>query len=595
MKILIFTSNIVGYKCLQYLLKNFKKDKFDIFITDYDSKFDFYSLIFTNNNANFISASKLNFLIKNKVKYDWILNLWGSKILNKNILNLTKDSLNIHPSYLPYGKGKDPTIWTLKYNYPAGVTLHKISEKIDAGDIIFQTKIKYSHPIKGVTLYDKSIKTSISFFIKKWQLCRLKKFTYKKQFKNNIATKIRRDLFEDELVHFKDTLTLKNFLSLQKPNNFINLDKNLDLKKIILKILRHDFNDDYYSKIVIGKKYFKPTILFYKKINNFKIKNFAKVIFNSKQYFTTLNLDEIKEYKPDKVNYTYIHIGGHKTASTLFQRNLFNKPDFSFVGNDCIDYSNYKESINSLIDHDIGSFDFRVTKKNLISKFSNSNKINIFSCEDIVSSNKLSLVSQRLKIIYPYSKIIFIIRNQIDAIRSLYLSHGSFLKYVPKKFWRNYVSFNDWIEYLFEFSDNSYLKCFEYYKIFETFLKDFKEEDIHILVYEDIIKNPKIFSENFSKILNCDPNLVLNTIQNHSERRSPSYIQHLSHKVLSRNSFTKKIYNLLDKSNIFYGNSYNFKIGNAWKDKIIMHYKLENMKINKIKKLNLKKYNYPMP
>ena len=51
--------------------------------------------------------------------------------------------INLHISYLPYNRGAHPNFWSWVKNTPKGVSIHFISEKIDAGDIIFQRKINF--------------------------------------------------------------------------------------------------------------------------------------------------------------------------------------------------------------------------------------------------------------------------------------------------------------------------------------------------------------------------------------------------------------------------------------------------------------------
>lgn len=53
--------------------------------------------------------------------------------------------VNIHPALLPVGKGPWPQpVTILKGLDESGITLHKLAEKIDCGDIIFQHKIAVS-------------------------------------------------------------------------------------------------------------------------------------------------------------------------------------------------------------------------------------------------------------------------------------------------------------------------------------------------------------------------------------------------------------------------------------------------------------------
>jgi methionyl-tRNA formyltransferase len=54
-------------------------------------------------------------------------------------------AVNIHPSLLPNGRGPWPLPWTILSGEPlAGVTVHEIAPKFDAGDILLQSSIGVS-------------------------------------------------------------------------------------------------------------------------------------------------------------------------------------------------------------------------------------------------------------------------------------------------------------------------------------------------------------------------------------------------------------------------------------------------------------------
>lgn len=83
-------------------------------------------------NKNFVLHHKFNFLISYGYRY----------LIKKNILNLFKESsINLHISYLPFNKGADPNFWSFVENSPKGVTIHKIDEGLDTGEIIVQKKV----------------------------------------------------------------------------------------------------------------------------------------------------------------------------------------------------------------------------------------------------------------------------------------------------------------------------------------------------------------------------------------------------------------------------------------------------------------------
>jgi folate-dependent phosphoribosylglycinamide formyltransferase PurN len=79
-------------------------------------------------------------------KPDLVVSLYFDQILKKPVIQVAKvATLNMHPGLLPRYKGLWPNFWKLhnKEKY-AGVTIHHINEKIDAGDVIAQVKF----PIK---------------------------------------------------------------------------------------------------------------------------------------------------------------------------------------------------------------------------------------------------------------------------------------------------------------------------------------------------------------------------------------------------------------------------------------------------------------
>ena len=63
----------------------------------------------------------------------------------------------MHNSYLPYNRGKNPYFWTFIEEKPYGVTIHKVDEGIDTGEIISQKLIQYDWEDNAGTIYEKSL------------------------------------------------------------------------------------------------------------------------------------------------------------------------------------------------------------------------------------------------------------------------------------------------------------------------------------------------------------------------------------------------------------------------------------------------------
>ena len=67
--------------------------------------------------------------------------LYG-EILRQPVINLFPHGIaNLHPSYLPYGRGAHPNAWALVTGEPAGVTLHLIDSGVDTGPILAQSAV----------------------------------------------------------------------------------------------------------------------------------------------------------------------------------------------------------------------------------------------------------------------------------------------------------------------------------------------------------------------------------------------------------------------------------------------------------------------
>lgn len=63
-------------------------------------------------------------------------------ILPKRILTLpTYGCFNLHPSLLPKLRGPEPLFWVFHEGAHAGVTLHRMAARVDAGDIVAQTPL----------------------------------------------------------------------------------------------------------------------------------------------------------------------------------------------------------------------------------------------------------------------------------------------------------------------------------------------------------------------------------------------------------------------------------------------------------------------
>tara|TARA_E500000178_G_C17005265_1_gene747775 strand:+ start:440 stop:1210 length:771 start_codon:yes stop_codon:yes gene_type:complete len=212
----------VALTILKFLInKNKNKDKYVVVVLDKNKKI-----------LSFLKAKKIKFIANNfkfffenveKNQFDWLLNIWGPKIYKENFLKKFKSNLNLHPSYLPYARGKDPYFWSIYYQYPIGVSIHKMDSKIDHGKIFLRKKINLKFPFTAGEVFNRTLKSVRNEFIKNWDKIRNKRIKPKKiKLKN-------------KLVHKRVDLIKRNFVDL-------NLSKNNIIRKFVLSCLGQDFS-----------------------------------------------------------------------------------------------------------------------------------------------------------------------------------------------------------------------------------------------------------------------------------------------------------------------------------------------------------------
>lgn len=126
-----------------------------------------------------IEANKVPYLVWGKIEStedeisSWIESrriqvgflLWWPEILSPNLLSCPKYGfINLHPSLLPFGRGKHPNFWSIKEGEPFGVSIHLVDKLIDHGPLLFQKQIEVSWLDNGKTTYEKSITEIASLF-----------------------------------------------------------------------------------------------------------------------------------------------------------------------------------------------------------------------------------------------------------------------------------------------------------------------------------------------------------------------------------------------------------------------------------------------
>ena len=163
-KIILFADGFVGEKLVKFLIKDFK-DQISKVVTYKENQIS--KIAKDEKIDTFVFRNNYHLISNLPKKFDVGFLLWWPKIINQEIINLPKEGFyNIHPSLLPFGKGKNPNFWAIRNEEPFGVSIHKVELGIDTGEIVAQKKIFYDWEDNGGSLYKKSQKECIDLFKK---------------------------------------------------------------------------------------------------------------------------------------------------------------------------------------------------------------------------------------------------------------------------------------------------------------------------------------------------------------------------------------------------------------------------------------------
>lgn len=83
------------------------------------------------------------------------LSVHYQKILKPETILKYRKIYNLHPGYLPYGRGYYPMFWALWEDTPAGATIHEVTEGIDEGPVVERVRVKYYKHDTGFSLFQR--------------------------------------------------------------------------------------------------------------------------------------------------------------------------------------------------------------------------------------------------------------------------------------------------------------------------------------------------------------------------------------------------------------------------------------------------------
>jgi len=136
--------------------------------------------IFKKKNNLLKTNKKINtkLIINNKI--DILITSGYPFLIKEEIIKKVNIAINLHISFLPYGKGIMPNLWSFVENFPAGITIHQLDKNFDTGKILIQKKIYFKDKS------NQTLKTTHAYLLAKLEGLFLK--NYRKIFNNKIKS-----------------------------------------------------------------------------------------------------------------------------------------------------------------------------------------------------------------------------------------------------------------------------------------------------------------------------------------------------------------------------------------------------------------------
>lgn len=178
MKMAFATCVQLGLSCIEEIYRT--GGKLDLLITLKDEKAKNKSgRIYLDDiaNENDVPLLKINNINDNEViealrehQINWLFIIGWSQIAKKELLETPKfGCIGMHPTLLPIGRGRAAIPWAiLKGVKETGVTMFKLDEGVDTGEIIGQGVIELDEKIAATDLYRKVDDMHVTLISKYW-------------------------------------------------------------------------------------------------------------------------------------------------------------------------------------------------------------------------------------------------------------------------------------------------------------------------------------------------------------------------------------------------------------------------------------------
>ena len=116
-------------------------------------------------------SEKISLELLEKIKPEYIISYNYQHLISKEVIEYMQGKIvNLHISYLPYNKGASPNFFSFIDDTPKGVTIHQISEKLDAGKVFCNKELEMDEKKESFSSsYSKLHEEIQNLFMEKWE------------------------------------------------------------------------------------------------------------------------------------------------------------------------------------------------------------------------------------------------------------------------------------------------------------------------------------------------------------------------------------------------------------------------------------------
>lgn len=99
---------------------------------------------------------------------DCVFSAHCAVVLPPRVLDAVPHPINLHPGFLPWGRGYWPTYWAIADRSPAGCTLHRMVALVDKGEIVARKRVPVLPTDDGQALTARVAKAEVALVREMW-------------------------------------------------------------------------------------------------------------------------------------------------------------------------------------------------------------------------------------------------------------------------------------------------------------------------------------------------------------------------------------------------------------------------------------------